>query len=73
MDRAKLTAIERNGHWSVCIAWPNGTARYLGEYASKFEARDWIKEHQWLTTGRIEEKDLARRQRQSDRKKSQAG
>jgi hypothetical protein len=65
MDRTRLSAVERDGHWTVCIAWPNGIKRYFGEFSSKHEASDWIKENRWLTAKQIEEKDLVPRGRPS--------
>jgi hypothetical protein len=64
MDRTRLTAVERHGHWTVCIAWPNGRNTYFGKYTER-EACDWIKEHRWLSAKTIEEKDLVPRGRPS--------
>ncbi len=66
MDETQLTAVEKDGHWTVYIAWPNGREDYFGKYSSEREASDWIKEHLWMTDIKIDEKDnLVRRGKQS--------
>jgi hypothetical protein len=54
------------------MTWPNGIKRYVGKFASKGEAGQWIKQNSWLTAKKIDEKDLVRRGRPSSGKKSQA-
>jgi hypothetical protein len=56
--RTQLTAIERDGHWTVGITWPNGAKHYVGRYAERREADKWIAEHGWMTAERIEESDI---------------
>jgi hypothetical protein len=58
MGKTQLTAVERSGHWAVRITWPNGRHDYFGKYTSEREASDWIKEHRWMTTRPVEERDL---------------
>jgi hypothetical protein len=65
MGRVQLTAVEKNGHWAVRLTWPNRSARYLGEFTSKRDADQWIKQNLWLTAKRIDDKDLARRERRA--------
>jgi hypothetical protein len=50
MDRTQLIAVERNGHWTVCIIWSNGKKAYFGKYDSEREAERWIEQHKWMTT-----------------------
>jgi hypothetical protein len=38
MDRTQFMAVERNGHWAVCIIWRNGKKAHFGKYASEREA-----------------------------------
>jgi hypothetical protein len=59
--RTKLTAVERNGRWTVRLDWPNGITRYLGSFRSKNEVITWIAVHRWMTAAKIEERDLQRR------------
>jgi hypothetical protein len=59
MDLTQLTAVERRGYWTVCIAWPKGKKHYLGEYKSEREVNEWIKQHRWLTAKEIEEKGFS--------------
>ena len=58
MARTQLTSIERNGHWTVRIAWPNGATHYFGRYVERREADKWIAEHRWMTAKRVEESDI---------------
>jgi hypothetical protein len=69
MERTQLTAVERDGHWTVRIAWPNGASHHVGRYAERREADKWIAEHPWMTAERIEESDLPVR-KERPRKKS---
>ena len=73
--RTELTAIERDGHWTVRVIWPNGASHHVGRYADRREADKWIAEHRWMTAERIEERDItagewkARPRKQSARDK----
>ena len=58
MARTQLTSVERDGHWTVRIAWPNGASHCVGRYAARREADSWIAEHCWMTAERIEESDI---------------
>ena len=58
MERTQLTSVERNGHWTVRLTWPNGSIHYVGRYAGRREADRWIAEHRWMTAERIEESDI---------------
>jgi hypothetical protein len=55
MERTQLEAVERNGHWTVGITWPNGGKHHVGRYAERREADKWIAEHAWMIAERIEE------------------
>jgi hypothetical protein len=55
MARTQLTSVERDGHWTVRIAWPNGASHCVGRYAARREADNWIAEHRWMTAERVEE------------------
>jgi hypothetical protein len=59
MARTQLTAVERDGHWTVRITWPNGASHCVGRYAARREADNWIAEHGWMTAERIEGSDTA--------------
>jgi hypothetical protein len=41
-------AVERNGYWTVRVTWPNGVRLYFGEFLSKRDARQLMKQHGWL-------------------------
>ena len=58
MARTQLTSVERSGHWTVRLTWPNGSIHYFGRYADRREADKWIAEHRWMTAERIEERDI---------------
>jgi hypothetical protein len=58
MDLTRLSAVERDGHWTVQITWSNGIKRYFGEFSSERDAGQWIKQNKWLTAERIDEKDI---------------
>ena len=62
MGQVQLTAVEKKGYWADRLTWPNRNTRYLGEFTSKREADQWIKQNLWLTAKRIDDKDLARRE-----------
>jgi hypothetical protein len=70
--RTQLTAVERDGHWTVRITWPNGASHRVGRYAERREADNWIAEHDSMTAERIEESDItagkwkARSRKQAD-------
>ncbi len=58
MERTQLAAVERDGHWTVRITWPNGASHCVGRYAERREADNWIAEHHSMTAERIEEGDI---------------
>jgi hypothetical protein len=49
----ELRAVERNDHWSVMIAWPNGAINHFGKFSSERAAIVWINDHHWMTTNVI--------------------
>lgn len=63
--RTKLTAVERDGAWTVRLDWPNGITRYFGSFRSKSETTTWIALNCWMTAPRIDERDMARRRARS--------
>jgi hypothetical protein len=46
MERTQLSSVERNGHWTVRLMWPNGSIYHAGRYAERREADKWIADHQ---------------------------
>jgi hypothetical protein len=59
--RTKLTAVQRDGGWTVRIVWPNGTNHHFGKFCSEIEAATWITDHLWMTATVITDRDLLRR------------
>jgi hypothetical protein len=45
--------------WRVQIVWPNGTVRYVGQFASEKEAAKWILAHPRLAMRAKENHDNA--------------
>jgi len=60
-DRTELMAIQRDGNWTVRIAWPSGFNHHYGKFVSEREAGEWIEAHRWMTGSRIEEHEILRR------------
>jgi hypothetical protein len=58
VSQTQLSAVERDGHWTVRIKWPNGPLHYFGSYTTRGEAEKWIADHRWMTAKRIEESDI---------------
>ena len=65
--RTKLTSVQKDGQWTVRIAWPNGGNHYFGRFHSEIEAVSWITDHHWMTAKVIEDRDLLRRGGRSQR------
>jgi len=59
--RTKLTAVQKEGRWTVRIAWPNGTNHHFGKFCSEIEAATWITNHLWMTATVITDRGLLRR------------
>jgi hypothetical protein len=63
--KTKLTAVEKDGWWTVRLDWPNGLTRYLGRFRSRAEALTWIALNRWMTKAKIEERDVVRQRARS--------
>jgi O-methyltransferase involved in polyketide biosynthesis len=59
--RTKLTAVLKDGQWTVRIVWPNGTNHYFGKFRTEIEAATWVTDHRWMTAQVIKDRDLLRR------------
>ena len=59
--KTKLTAVKRNGHWSVMITWPNGSISHFGDFSSEIAAIGWIYDHRWMTTNEVTNPRLLQR------------
>jgi hypothetical protein len=59
--KTELTAVERKDHWSVKIAWPNGSISHFGNFSSERTAIGWINDHRWMTTNTVTDPRLLRR------------
>jgi len=41
----EMKAVKRGDRWHIQMSWPDRMSRLFGDFKSKAEAANWIKEH----------------------------
>ena len=55
----EMKAVKRGDRWRIQMSWPDRMASLFGDFKSKAEAANWIKEHSGLAPDKKESAEVS--------------